>query len=243
MDRSAGGRNARGSRTTPFGHSFNVEPTDDVAIDWIGCYTDGAPQRGTVLVALAAAGRRPASEGNAMSGPLDLWRLTAGKWSEVYGQVGDGQWEQPTPCAEWTVRELVDHTLGWQAQGGGLLGAGTAPGDDWDRIRTSFDALLSDPSRLTGTVPEFAGIPKQNLVGFLIGDLLIHSWDLARSIGADDTLPPDVVAATTDGLHHVPPDLLRGTNPLGQKMMGAAVEVPDDASDQDRMLAFTGRRP
>ena len=34
-----------------------------------------------------------------------------------------------------------------------------------------------------------------------------------------------------------------GTNPLGQKMMGPAVEVSDDASAQDKMLAFTGRTP
>ena len=114
---------------------------------------------------------------------------------------------------------------------------------NWDRIRAAFDALLSDSSQLTGSVPEFGGIPKQELAGFLIGDLLIHSWDLARSVGADEALPPDAVEATTIGLHHVPPELLRGTNPLGQKMMAAAVEVPADASPQDRMLAFTGRRP
>lgn len=178
-----------------------------------------------------------------MSGPLDLWRQAAAKWSEVYGQVNDSQWERPTPCDEWTVRQLVEHTLGWQAEGGGLIGAGTAPGDDWDRIRAAFDALLSDPARLTGNVPEFGGIPKQDLAGFLIGDLLIHSWDLARSIGADETLPPESVEATTIGLHHVPPGLLRGTNPLGQKMMAEAVEVPANASPQDKMLAFTGRRP
>jgi uncharacterized protein (TIGR03086 family) len=137
----------------------------------------------------------------------------------------------------------VDHTLSWQAEGGGLIGADTTPGDDWDRIRAAFDALLSDPARLTGNVSEFGGVPKQDLAGFLIGDLLIHSWDLARSIGADETLPPETVEATTIGLHHVPPALLRGTNPLGQKMMAQAVEVAADASSQDKMLAFTGRRP
>jgi uncharacterized protein (TIGR03086 family) len=86
-------------------------------------------------------------------------------------------------------------------------------------------------------------VPAVTLAAFLIGDLLLHSWDLARSIGADEALPPDAVEATTIGLHHVPPALLRGTNPLGQKMMAAAVEVPADASPQDKMLAFTGRRP
>ena len=178
-----------------------------------------------------------------MSGPLDLWCQAAAKWSEVYGQVTDSQWDRPTPCDEWTVRQLVEHTLGWQAEGGRLIGADTAPGDDWNRIRAAFDALLSEPSRLTGSVAEFGGIPKQELAGFLIGDLLLHSWDLARSIGADEALPPDAVEATTIGLHHVPPALLRGANPLGQKMMAAAVEVHADASPQDKMLAFTGRRP
>ena len=179
-----------------------------------------------------------------MSAPLDLWRQAADKWSDVYGLVGDEQWANATPCAEWSVRDLIDHTLAWQAKGGSLLGADVVPEEsDWERIRASYAALLAEPARLAGTVPEFAGIPKANLAAFLIGDLLIHSWDLARSIGADDGLPPDVVAATTEGLHHVPPDLLRGTNPLGQKMMGPAVEVPDDASAQDKMLAFTGRTP
>ncbi len=178
-----------------------------------------------------------------MSGPVDIWRQAAAKWSEVYGQVTDSQWDWPTPCQEWTVRQLVDHTLSWQAEGGRLLSADTAPGDNWERIRAAFDALLSDSSQLTGSVPEFGRIPKQELAGFLIGDLLIHSWDLARSVGADEALPPDAVEATTIGLHHVPPELLRGTNPLGQKMMAAAVEVPADASPKDRMLAFTGRRP
>jgi hypothetical protein len=111
-----------------------------------------------------------------MSGPLHIWRQAAAKWSEVYGQVTESQCERPTPCDEWTVRQLVDHTLGWQAEGGRLIGADTAPGDDWDRIRAAFDALLSDPSQLTGSVAEFGGVPKQDLAGFLIGDLLIHSW-------------------------------------------------------------------
>lgn len=179
-----------------------------------------------------------------MSELVELWRQAADKWSELYGRIAPGQWDEPTPCAGWTVRNLVDHTLAWQAKGASLLGADIAADEsNWDRIRASYAALLAEPARLAGTVPEFAGIPKANLAGFLIGDLLIHSWDLARSIGGDDMLPPDVVAATADGLQHVPPDLLRGTNPLGQKMMGPAVEVSGDASAQDKMLAFTGRTP
>lgn len=178
-----------------------------------------------------------------MSGPIDVWRPVADKWTEVSALVGDADWDTQTPCQEWNVKALLDHTLQWQATGGAMLGAATAPGDDWETIREAFAVHLADPSNLAGTVEEFAGIPKQELAGFLIGDLLIHTWDLARSIGADETLPPAAVEATMAGLHHVPPELLRGHNPLGQAMMGPAVEIADYASIQNRMLAFTGRRP
>jgi len=177
-----------------------------------------------------------------MNGPIDAWRPVADKWTEVLAQVGDTDWEIRTPCAEWTVRGLVDHTLQWQATGGAMLGAATAPGDDWETIRKAYADHLADPSNLEGTVDEFAGIPKQELAAYLIGDLLIHSWDLARSIGADEALPLAAVEATMAGLQHVPPALLRGRNPLGQPMMGPAVEISPDASLQDRMLAFSGRR-
>jgi len=178
-----------------------------------------------------------------MSGPIDVWRQVADKWTAVYSSVGDDHWDRRTPCEEWNVRELVDHTLEWQATGGALLGAPTAAGDDWETIREAYAMHLSDQSNLEGTVAEFAGIPKHELAAFLIGDLLIHSWDLARSIGADETLPPAAVEATMTGLQHVPPELLRGRNPLGQPMMGPAVQVSEAASLQERMLAFTGRRP
>jgi uncharacterized protein (TIGR03086 family) len=178
-----------------------------------------------------------------MSGPVDVYREVAAKWSDLTSGIASDQWDNPTPCAEWNVRQLVDHVNAWQTQGGNLLGIDIPDGAAWPDIQAAFDATLSDPSQLTGTVPEFGGIPKHDMAGFLIGDLLIHSWDLARSIGADDTLPSAAVEATTMGLHHAPEALLRGTNPLGTPMMVAAVEVPHDASAQDKMIAYTGRRP
>ncbi len=178
-----------------------------------------------------------------MSGPIDIWRPVAEKWTDVHAEVADADWDLGTPCEGWTVRDLVDHTLGWQATGGALLGMATTPDDDWATIREAYAAHLSDVSNLEGTVAEFADIPKGDLAGLLIGDLLIHSWDVARSIGADETLPPVAVEAVLAGLQHMPASLMRGRNPLGVPMMGPAVEVSDDASAQDRMIALSGRRP
>ena len=173
-----------------------------------------------------------------MSGPGDIWRQAAGKWTEVSTQIGDDQWELPTTCEGWTVRDLVDHAMHWQAMGGGMLGAGTSPGQDWSVIEAALSAALDDPSNLEGSAPEFDDMPKHQVLGFVIGDLLIHSWDLARSIGADDTLPAEAVEATYFGLTRVPAEVLRSTD-----MFDDPVEIDDDASPQDRLIAFTGRRP
>jgi uncharacterized protein (TIGR03086 family) len=166
----------------------------------------------------------------------DVWRQAADKWSEVSAQITDAHWDQQTTCDQWTVRDLVDHAMNWQAMGGGILGAGTAPGDDWETVRPKLSDALDDPSNLEGIAEAFRGMPKQQVAGFVIGDLVIHSWDLARTIGADETLPEAAVMATLMGLQRVPDEMLRGSN-----MFAPALDVADDASPQERLLAFAGR--
>lgn len=172
-----------------------------------------------------------------MTAQADIWRQAAAKWGEVAAQIGD-RWDATTPCDGWTVRELVDHAMHWQAQGGSILGAGTTPGDDWSTVEPALSAALDDPANLEGTAEAFGGMPKQQVAGFVIGDLLIHSWDLARALGVDDTLPAGAVESTLMGLQRVPDAMLRSPN-----MFGPAVEVPADASAQDRLLGFVGRQP
>lgn len=168
----------------------------------------------------------------------NMWNQAAEKWSEVVAQVGDADWDKPTTCDDWTVRDLVDHAMHWQGAGGAALGAGTNPGDDWTAVQPALSAALADPANLEGTVESFGGMPKQGVAGMVIGDLLVHSWDLARSIGVDDTLPAEVAESTLMGLQRLPEQMLRSDT-----MFGPAVEVADDASAQDRLLGFVGRQP
>jgi uncharacterized protein (TIGR03086 family) len=69
-----------------------------------------------------------------------------------------------------------------------------------------------------------------------MSDLLVHTWDLARAIGANDRLPPE---ACTLALHNLEPidALLRSPGFYGPKL-----EPSDGADVQDRLLAFLGRR-
>ena len=168
----------------------------------------------------------------------DIWGLAADKWDEVRSQVGDDDWAKSTPCQGWTVRDLVDHAMLWQGRGGGVFGADVGPDADWATLRPALAAALADPANLEGTAEELGGTPKQAVAGLITADLLVHSWDLAQSIGADATLPLAAVESTLMGLQRLPREMLRS-----DRMFGPAVEVADDASPQDKLIAFVGRNP
>ena len=68
--------------------------------------------------------------------------------------------------------------------------------------------------------------------------VLVHSWDLDRAIGVDETLPEAAAASTMMGLQRMPNEMLRR-----EGMFGPAVAVADDASAQDKLIAFVGRQP
>ncbi|MEM9609055.1 MAG: TIGR03086 family metal-binding protein [Actinomycetota bacterium] len=166
-----------------------------------------------------------------------VFQQTADKWNEVRAQVGDDDMAKPcVTCADWTVAELIEHTMHWQGMGAAGL-AGMAPGGAWEDVESALAAAFADPAQLEGTVEAMGGMPKQQVAGFVIGDLLVHSWDLARSIGADDSLPMAAVQATHMGLQRAPEEMLRSEN-----MFAPAIEVADDADPQTKLLAFVGRQ-
>jgi uncharacterized protein (TIGR03086 family) len=72
---------------------------------------------------------------------------------------------------------------------------------------------------------------------FGTSDILVHTWDLARATGLDETLDPDEVHGLLAGME--PMDaVLRQSGHFGPR-----VDVPADADEQTRLIAFTGRHP
>ena len=173
-----------------------------------------------------------------MDSIADAWSQAADKWDEVIAQVGDADWEKPTPCEGWTVRELVDHAMFWQGRGGGVFGVDNAADAEWADLRAGLATALADPANLEGNAEELGGTPKQAVAGLITTDLLVHSWDLARSIGADGSLPETAAASTLMGLQRLPEAMLRS-----DRMFGPEVAVADDASVQDKLIGFVGRTP
>ncbi len=70
-----------------------------------------------------------------------------------------------------------------------------------------------------------------------VGDVVIHTWDLARATGLDETLDQAIVSEMLAGMQPLD-EMLRQSGHYGPK-----VEVADDADDQTKLIAFTGRQP
>jgi len=120
-----------------------------------------------------------------------------------------------------------------------LVGATTDAGADWPAVRDGMAAVLAKPDALAGTSnhPRLGAGPKVQWLTIATNDLLIHTWDLARAIGADEALPDEQVAACQAFLEQLPTSILRESGRYVD-----AVPVPDDSDAQTRLLAFAGRR-
>jgi uncharacterized protein (TIGR03086 family) len=182
---------------------------------------------------------------------LDLLeRATAWTSTKVTGAAD--QLDAQTPCTEWTVKRLLDHMLYVQemfaaAPSGGSVAPPSGPppelvGDDpvgeYEAARKKTLHAFSQPGVIEGMLND-GQRPAAAMLGILFADQLTHGWDLAKATGQDATMPPNLAAAAWQFLDGRIPDASRGPG----KNFADAVAVPEDASDQDKLLAYCGRSP
>ena len=185
----------------------------------------------------------------------DSLRRAADGFRQIVGQVGSDQWDLATPCDAWTVRQLIGHVVaGCQmaatlAAGGtrqdaiAILGVdhlGDRPVEAVDAALAAQQAAFERPDIESHVFEHPAGdMPGVQVLRFRLGDLLVHQWDLAQAIGADDTLDADLVNEVWAGISPMIPMMATsgvfGTGPSGT--------VGDDAPMQVRLLDAMGRRP
>ncbi|HEX8510573.1 MAG TPA: TIGR03086 family metal-binding protein [Propionibacteriaceae bacterium] len=182
--------------------------------------------------------------------PADEYRELAGHFTAlVEGVHGDTGWEQPAPPAGWTARDVVRHLVEWfpsfLLQGSGItLPIGPDVDEDpvgaWRTFTAGVQAVLDDPAtegKLFSN-PHTGDLPlPQAISQFFTADVFMHSWDLARATGQDETLDPERCAMMVAGMESFD-EVLRSSGQYGPR-----VEVPDDADPQTRLLAFIGRDP
>ena len=179
----------------------------------------------------------------------ERYRRVASGFTQRVSAVHGDAWSLPAPCTGWVALDVVRHLVEWVppfvADGTGVtLPVGppvdTDPVAAWSSMSDGIQSLLDDPDRAELSFDHpMVGRHRvdEAVMRFILTDVLIHTWDLARAVGLDETLDPAEVARMFDGIQDVDA-LLRASGHYGPK-----VEVASDADVQTRLIAFLGRQP
>jgi uncharacterized protein (TIGR03086 family) len=176
-------------------------------------------------------------------------------FGERVAAVGADQWDEPTPCREWTIGQLVDHVTDehlWMPPllGGHDLaaaekivaGAKESSGPDraanWQSAAIGSRQATAEPDALSRTVSLSRGpTPAQQYVLEMYFDAVVHSWDLGRAIGFAQPIPEELAESVYDLARVMSGEL------AASGLFAPPVEVPGDASAMDRLAGLTGRDP
>lgn len=199
---------------------------------------------------------------DATPNPVAIFGLASRRVLEIMSGIRQDQADAATPCTLWNVRQVMNHVIGGAEVLAGSM-QGRPPAGDIGGVtpRSSY----SDESDLSRLAQAYAGEAERALAAaappgaldnptpgglmtasqFLIAmatDHIVHGWDLARATGQDDTLDPMVVQTAYAMLTSAEGG---GFVAMGRQagFLGPAVPVPDDASLQDRLIAYMGRQP
>ncbi|SDD50936.1 TIGR03086 family metal-binding protein [Glycomyces harbinensis] len=169
--------------------------------------------------------------------------------------VGSGQWHLPTPCAEWTVTQVLQHVAGDQiAFASAITGedgpsenpfapSGTLAGDPVEHVASAIGRAAA----AWATVAEDAAdvsvpVPPNRLdavtgVGACALDAAVHAWDIAKATGQDQPLTPEAAAQILVAAKQI-------VEPLRAYGAYAAALDPQEGDDEvAALLRYLGRDP
>lgn len=157
--------------------------------------------------------------------------------------------DQPTPCDEWNVHELIEHMV----QGGHLIAGALqdqpmpdeipdfladGPAAGWAGARDAMTAA-STPEAIEATheMP-FGEVTGEMGLSVIASDHLVHGWDLAQATDQSIDVSEDLAQFALATWQAVVP--AEGRDGPG---FADVVPVADDASSLDKVVAYTGRQP
>ena len=171
--------------------------------------------------------------------------------------IHDDQWELPTPCTEWNLRELVEHMT---LENRGFAAAARGEGQDrspWtlrdfgdlradyaesaEAVMAAFGepGVLERDFRLPLIDPERV-FPGKQAVSFHLLDYVVHGWDVAASLRQPVDYPAGLVAMVREIADREVPDGPRRLRP--DASFKPALPGYTDAP-WESLLALLGREP
>ena len=195
----------------------------------------------------------------AAPGLIDLNRRAVLASAALVDRVTAADLVRPTPCAGWTLADLLAHmTVQHHGFAAAVRGHGADPASWAAPPNTPADPVTGYAEAAAVVLAAFAedgaadrpfalpeilpGVtfPGRQAIGFHLVDYVVHAWDVARALGLPCSLDDDVVAAALMVAINVPD----GPN---RRAPGAAFQpsapVPAGAVPLDQIVALLGRPP
>ena len=178
----------------------------------------------------------------------ERYRKVAGQFTQRVQSMPDAAWDNPAPCDGWAARDVVRHLVEWipgffQSNADLKFPAAPSVDDDpaaaWQAVNNTLQSALDDPDLASREFEMRMGTYRVDdaIAMFCMGDILVHTWDLARAAGLDESLDATEVHRMFEGIESMD-EAMRNSGHYGPRVV-----VPDDADEQTKLIAFTGRRP
>ena len=163
----------------------------------------------------------------------------------VVADITPDQLDRPTPCAEFTVRGVLEHMTGGATMFAAAYRGETPAEPDTTDVLAAFGPTLADlaaamgePGALDRTIATpFGDMPGDTFARYVVLDGLVHGWDLATATGQPYDPPRELVGEVETFAHEILDRLRDG------QAFDRAVEPSPDATPIERLVAYTGRRP
>jgi uncharacterized protein (TIGR03086 family) len=188
-----------------------------------------------------------------MTSPRDL-SPAAAQLAALARGAGKDDLLRPTPSADYLVGDLLEHVDGLSR---GLQAAArkeSVPAEElrdgnrhqlrpgWgDRITEQLDHLVqawAEPDAWTGeTLEGGVRLPASMAGMFVLDELVVHGWELARATGQPFEASEEDVAALIAFLESLPP------MEDSEGLFDPPVPIAGSAPALDRLIALTGRDP
>ncbi len=182
--------------------------------------------------------------------PIDALELSWKQSTELIWAAQPGCLSRPTPCAGWDVRTLLSHVLEeavmmTRVNGGrsaftddhrDLVGDGSSLRTLWEKVACDNVASWRHADRGGDRTYVYGTFPAAAAILINLGEVVLHSWDLAQAMGCDHVVDPDLATLVYDLYRAVPLDALRADG-----IFGPEVVVPISAPIADRLLGLLGR--
>jgi uncharacterized protein (TIGR03086 family) len=181
-----------------------------------------------------------------MTQAQDSYRRVSTGFDAAVTAVAPEQWETQSPCEQWKARDIVAHVVeghrrviaGVRGGESTPLGADEDPKKAWKEASHAIDEIAGDPGASATEIDGPTGkTPAGEIISsFVAMDVLVHTWDLARTVGTNERLDEDSVRQAFETLK--PMDaMIRMPSVFADK-----IEPPPDADVQTEFLYFLGRR-